>query len=356
MQQPTFLLDDLSKNIRVIRRFMKRKMRRKLSRGRLFFDHMTAVQKLKTEVELLTSYSTDVIYRLRYDTMEYDYISPSIVRLLGYTPDDIKKVTIRSLIRETRIVTDNMRKVQSFTSLEENRQKRDVQKWQADYLMRTRDGRSIWVSDISYPWFDDEGNIIGSVGTLRDITERTEAEGRVKEELTRLANTDPLTSIANRRAFFERVDMEMKRMRRTGSPLSILLIDIDHFKKLNDQYGHSFGDRVIIEVARIIATCLRETDMVARLGGEEYGVLLPDTDTQGAFWVAERIRGAIAGHNFSEKEESPIGCTVSIGISDVKSDGVQDSTELYKIADTRLYIAKNTGRNQTSMDEIVAMH
>lgn len=330
-------------------------VRRWFDRSRSVFDYMSTVNNLRSEIELLTSYSTDVIYRLRYDTMKYDYISPSIVRLLGYDPEEMKDMNFRALIRETRIVSDGMKKVNSFAQLEQNRIKGDVNKWQADYLVQTRDGRLIWVSDISYPWFDKDGNIIGSVGSLRDISDRIAAEEMAKAELTRMANTDALTGIGNRRIFFERLEDELKRVRRSGHGVAILLVDIDHFKKVNDTYGHDVGDKVIREVARIIKDSLRETDFAARLGGEEFGGFLPDTTSEGAFWVAERIRSAVARYDFSAGGV-PFHVTVSIGIGDTAGKEALDCTHLYKLADTRLYIAKNTGRNQVSIDEIIAMH
>jgi diguanylate cyclase (GGDEF)-like protein/PAS domain S-box-containing protein len=344
------------RNFKNIGHFFGNSAKNKIGNGRHLIDYVSRINELKAEIELLTSYSTDVIYRLRYDGMRYDYVSPSVVRLLGYSPDEMRDLNFRSLIRETRIVTDGMRKVNSFSQLEENRLRGDVNKWQADYLMKTKDGRLIWVADISYPWFDRNGNIIGSVGSLRDISDRIAAEEKAKEELARIANTDVLTGLPNRRAFFDRLDADIKRARRNGSPLSILLIDIDHFKQVNDRFGHDMGDHVIRQTARIIRECLRETDVPSRLGGEEFGVYLPDTPTEGAYWVAERIRSSIAKHDFG-MSGSPIGCTVSIGVGDTGNDmSMIDSTQLYKIADTRLYIAKNTGRNQVSMDEIIAMH
>ncbi len=340
----------------VYSRYLKAKARKKLSSGKQVMSYISKINELRAELELLTSFSSDVIYRLRYDTMKYDYVSPSVVRLLGYTPDEMKELNIRAIIRETRIVTEGMRRVNDFSSLEEQREQGEVNKWQADYLVQAKDGRQLWISDISYPWFDKKGNVIGSVGSLRDISERIAAEEQVKAELTRLANTDPLTNVANRRVFFERVDEEIKRNRRNRRSLSILLLDIDHFKKVNDTYGHDFGDHVLKQTTQVIQTCLRETDMLARLGGEEFGILLPDTPADGAFWVAERIRTAMARHNFSLDMQKEVHCTVSIGVADAISDEAEDATRIYKIADTRLYIAKNMGRNQVSMDEIVALH
>ncbi|MGE0754632.1 MAG: diguanylate cyclase [Alphaproteobacteria bacterium] len=315
------------------------------------------VEKLRAELELLTSYSNDTIYRLRYDTMRYDYISPSVVRLLGFTPPELETMNIRSLIIETRIVNNTLRPVESFAPLEENRKRGEVNKWQADYLMRTKDGRKIWVSDISYPWFDETGSIIGSVGSLRDITDRVMAEKAVQEELTRVQNTDALTGLGTRRLFFTKLEEELRRIRRSREDLSLLLIDMDHFKNINNNYGQEMGDTVLKAVARIIKSCLRETDVGARIGGEEFGAVLPETPANGAYWVGERIRTSVAKETFNIGEDNKLfGCTVSIGIASAKFDHNTDAEALYKTADQRLYIAKHTGRNQVSMDEIVEMH
>ncbi|MCH2546061.1 MAG: sensor domain-containing diguanylate cyclase [Alphaproteobacteria bacterium] len=336
------------KRVRSISRLLRKRTSKKISRGRHALDAIKTINELKSEVALLTSYSTDVIYRLRYDGMKYDYISPSVTKLLGYSCEEMQRINIRALIVETKIVNDGMKTVESFDRLEDTRKKGEVSKWQADYLMKTKDGRRIWVSDISYPWFDDDGSIVGSVGSLRDIGDRIDAETKVKEELKRIANTDPLTGISNRRVFFEKSEDELKRIRRGRGEFSMLLLDIDHFKKINDSYGHDIGDFVLIEITKVIKRCLREIDVPARMGGEEFAIFLPETNEQGAFQVAERVRGAIAKHTFmaDAKQNRPIGCTVSIGITTSRFDEETDATKMYKMADTRLYIAKNSGRNQ----------
>lgn len=337
-----------TRRVRSLTRFLRQKTQKKLSKSRRVFDALKTINELKSEVALLTSYSTDVIYRLRYDTMKYDYISPSVTKLLGYTSEEMQRINIRNLIVETKIINDGMKTVDSFDKLEDTRKKGEVSKWQADYLMKTKDGRRIWVSDISYPWFDEKGAIIGSVGSLRDISERIDAENAVKEELKRIANTDPLTNLYNRRVFFEKLDDEIKRMKRSRTEFAVLLLDIDHFKKINDTHGHDVGDFVLIEVSKLIRDCLREIDIAARLGGEEFGLFLPETNATGAFQVAERVRSTIAKHTFmaDAKNNRPLGCTVSIGLVTVRFDEDTDATRLYKLADTRLYIAKNSGRNQ----------
>ncbi len=322
-----------------------------------FSRHSTKISALQSELDLLTSYSADTIYRLHYETMHYDYVSPSITRLLGFSPQEMKKLNFRELILETRIVTNGMKAVESYDDLERQRKEGDVNKWQADYLVRTKDGRKIWVSDISYPWFDDRGKIIGSIGSLRDITERVQVESEIKEELEKLTNIDALTDLANRREFFYRLDHEMKRIRRNQSEVSILVIDIDHFRRINEQFGHDIGDAVIMQVADIIRKQLRETDLAARIGGEEFGVFLPDTPIEGAYWVAERIRLSIAkALMMVGADKTPVGVTVSIGAATATVHDELDATEIYKMADTRLYIAKHTGRNQVSVDEILQTH
>lgn len=343
---------------KVLKRYLRKKVSRNLATSKRAISQLASVNDLRQEIELLTSYSTDTIYRLRYAGMQYDYISPNIVRLLGYVPGEMKRLSIRSLILETRIVTDSMRAVQSFAPLEETRKKGEVNKWQADYLMRTKDGRTIWVADVSYPWFDERGAIIGSVGSLRDITDRVEAEQRSQEELVRLHTTDILTGLANRKIFFTQLEDELKRIRRNRDDLSVLLVDVDHLRRVNDEHGNGAGDAVIAGVAKIISSCLRGTDLGARLGGEEFGAILPDTPAAGAYWVAERVRASVAKQvfRFGDDGQQLMGCTVSIGLASARYDHNMDAHALYKAADTRLYIAKHTGRNQVSMDELVGVH
>lgn len=317
----------------------------------------TKAQKLQEEIDLLTSYSSDTIYRLRYDSMNYDYISPAIVKLLGFSPEEMQKVNFRSLIVETNIISNGIKSVKSFDELEKSRKNGDVNKWQADYLVRTRDGRKIWISDISYPWFNESGEIIGSIGSLRDISDRIAAEGKNNQELLKVANTDSLTGLPNRKIFFEHIDSEVRRSQRSESPFSILLIDVDFFKKINDTYGQATGDSILKEISQIMMTCLRDTDVLARIGGEEFGIFLPDTPEQSAYWVADRICTSVAKHNFfAQNSIMPLKCTVSIGLACNEENRELNSSELYKQADTRLYIAKNTGRNQVSKDEIVNLH
>lgn len=159
-----------------------------------------------------------------------------------------------------------------------------------------------------------------------------------------LAITDGLTGLYNRRYFQQMIDIEFARSKRYCSDLSIALFDIDHFKRVNDTYGHQFGDKVLAEISKIIQNFLRKTDYVARYGGEEFIAVLPETDLTSAMIPMERLRQAIESHSFKYGNES-IKVTVSIGISAVTPDILLDD-ELIKRADQALYLAKQNGRNR----------
>ncbi len=314
------------------------------------------LEKLKAEIELLSGSMTDVIYRLRYDSMRYDYISPSVVKLLGFTEEELQDINMRSLIMETRMVADNMRKVDDFEGLEATRKRGEVLKWQADYLMKTKDGRSIWVSDISYPWFDEKGAIIGSLGTLRDISERVAAEEQIKAQAARLRHEDEITRLPSRLVFFERLDEEVKRLKRTRSDVSAMVISVDHFDGILNKHGIEASHLVLKEVTAIIRASLRETDLASRITSDEFGLVLPDTPAEGAFWVGERIREGVMKHQFRTPLGELLGITVSIGVAGARFDQNAEGRELFKTAESRLYIAKCTGRNQVSVDELVSVH
>jgi diguanylate cyclase (GGDEF)-like protein len=167
--------------------------------------------------------------------------------------------------------------------------------------------------------------------------------GRLFEQLAQLASTDDLTELANRRRFMESLRVELSRARREGSTLALLLVDIDHLKRINDRHGHPAGDAAIRHVATMLKRARRETDMAARLGGEEFALLLPSTDVVGAITVAESIRARLA----STQSVNAFTLTVSIGVATSPEDGL-DEDGLIRAADRRLYAAKTAGRNQVS--------
>lgn len=165
-----------------------------------------------------------------------------------------------------------------------------------------------------------------------------------QQALARLALTDPLTGIGNRRQFIDDARRELARAAREGTGLSLLLIDIDHFKLLNDRFGHAAGDEALMRVARHCAGTCRVTDIVCRWGGEEFGVLMPATSQQEAAEIAERLRADIAALDI---EGIPEAVTVSIGVAHARGPDLSLDALMHE-ADRQLYIAKDDGRNRVS--------
>ena len=175
------------------------------------------------------------------------------------------------------------------------------------------------------------------------LIESTIADNRRLEEL---AHTDPLTKTLNRRALGERLQAEMERVRRYTTTLSLLMIDLDHFKLINDTHGHLTGDAVLIEVAALLQRVVRAVDIVARYGGEEFVVVLPETGAPGAEAFAERLRELIESQFFVASRGNPIRLTTSIGVSCFPGFAVESVEDLLTNADQALYRAKSEGRNR----------
>lgn len=165
----------------------------------------------------------------------------------------------------------------------------------------------------------------------------------LESELRRQANVDPLTAVGNRRWFFAQLDLEFARARRTGRPLALMILDADHFKVVNDTHGHAAGDRVLQHLAAVVRASLRSTDLLARIGGEEFAVLMPETDGPVAHEIGERVRRAVA----AEPVLVPTGViavTASAGVT-VCRPGAEDPRHAVARADANLYDAKEAGRD-----------
>ena len=168
--------------------------------------------------------------------------------------------------------------------------------------------------------------------------------------LEQLAQTDPLTQLLNRRALTERITAEMERALRYDSTLALLMIDLDHFKKVNDTYGHLVGDDVLRDVGQLLSDTIRGSDIVARYGGEEFLVLLPETDDDGSEKFANRIREAVEEHLFArESLAEPLRLTASIGVAVYPAARIESVEDLFARADAALYRAKADGRNRVRL-------
>ena len=181
----------------------------------------------------------------------------------------------------------------------------------------------------------------------QELLARMHAGARVldlEERLRLLAALDPMTELLNRRSFFEILDTEWRRSRRTGSLLSCAMIDVDLFKRINDTHGHLVGDTVIKSVSELLKGCSRESDCVGRYGGEEFAVMLPDTDEQGAILWAERCRLAVAEASVLV-DEAEVQVTVSVGVAQ-RDDNTDTPDKLLDASDRALLEAKKSGRNR----------
>jgi diguanylate cyclase (GGDEF)-like protein len=165
-------------------------------------------------------------------------------------------------------------------------------------------------------------------------------------QLRELADTDPLTGLANRRALERRLVRDLEQAAKYSTVLSCLMIDVDHFKQTNDTYGHHMGDLILSQLATMLKREQRAIDMVARVGGEEFCILLPLTGANGARILADRIQRRVNAEQFGD-ETHPVRLTVSIGIASFPDDRVEDGAGLLQLADTHLLKAKADGRNRS---------
>jgi diguanylate cyclase (GGDEF)-like protein len=190
----------------------------------------------------------------------------------------------------------------------------------------------------------------GIVQTLEDLLERKDAlEADLRaanERLEKLASTDELTGLANRRAIEEGLRRDLSRADRDATPLSAVLIDVDHFKSVNDTWGHATGDAVLSSVGSVLKNSLRTGDVAGRWGGEEFLCILPNTDSTGATVVAERLRTKLPLHTVAGPR-GPVQVTASFGVASVRGPGCRNAAEsLMRRADSALYSAKEQGRDR----------
>ena len=176
---------------------------------------------------------------------------------------------------------------------------------------------------------------------LADIAERK----RTEEELQHYSERDHLTMIYNRRKFFELLETEISKAKRYARPLTLIMLDIDHFKKVNDKYGHNIGDLVLKTTANIAGDIIRKVDILARYGGDEFMILSPETDIEEAVVMVERIRVAVETHSYT----AGVKITISAGVAEWS--GEESQLAFIKIADDMLYVAKNMGRNRVEAAE-----
>jgi diguanylate cyclase (GGDEF)-like protein/PAS domain S-box-containing protein len=278
---------------------------------------------------MMTDRSGDVLFNISVDGV-VRYVSPSIRRKGGYDPDAVVGKTALSMIHEDDHVV--------AAAVHSRALSRPNETFVFEYRALTRSGAHIWFETHTRATLDDSGKVIGVISAARDISKR-----KLNElELEEAANSDPLTGLSNRRVFDDKLRRALYGPRPRPVAACLAIVDIDFFKRVNDTYGHPAGDQVLKSVAAAFKLVLRTDDTIARIGGEEFGIILSGLKQTDAGALCERLREAIAALPIVVGKQA-LNVTVSIGMADLAEFDTE--AEAMSGADQALYRAKAEGRN-----------
>ena len=318
-----------------------------------------ALKASETRYRLLAENISDVIWILDANEMRFRYVSPSVERLRGYTVDEV----LRQSLAETLAPKSLQLFQEKFPEY--------VQEYLDGYFgfhineveQSCKDGSTIWTEAITSFHINENNSHLEVYGVSRDITERKlnerllmqanqELHDHVKKieqlraELQEQAIRDPLTGLYNRRYLTEALDSELSRAERETIPVSLIMMDIDRFKRINDTYGHQVGDQFLKAIANLLKKVCRTSDIACRFGGEEFVIILPGANEQVAIERANDLRLKCNEIHLSHENEL-LNITISIGISTYPLHS-QKASELIILADQALYRSKNEGRNRVT--------
>ncbi|MEO8176905.1 MAG: sensor domain-containing diguanylate cyclase [Sphingomicrobium sp.] len=290
-----------------------------------------ALRLSEERYRLMAEHSTDILLQLELDG-RIRYVCPSVRQLGGHEPKALIGTNITALVAPEDV--DQARDAHRATIAAGGSTHR------YDTLAITATGERRWYETHSRALLDEYGEPEGLLSIVRDITKRKARETR----LTVDALTDTLTGLANRRGFRNAIELS-EADQWAASASCIAVLDLDHFKRVNDKFGHDAGDQVLREFARIARAVVREHDLVARVGGEEFAIFFPGTSVAQAMAVCERLRVSVA-HTVIRYDKARIWVTVSGGVAPLGAGGVD---EAFPIADAALYEAKRNGRDQLAL-------
>jgi diguanylate cyclase (GGDEF)-like protein/PAS domain S-box-containing protein len=299
-----------------------------------------ALAAKEANFRVLAEGSSDMVTRVGLDE-QIHYASPSSIRIVGWRPDQLVGTSALAGVNPEDLV----RVEEAVAALKHG----DTEEARIAYRTRHREKSEIWVESTLRVTRTVTGKVDGVVAITRDVSQQKKLEGRLET----LATEDGLTGLANRRRFDERLLEEWARAHRERTPLALLMLDLDHFKMFNDEYGHQAGDECLRAIGGILgAEAKRAADLAARYGGEEFAMLLPNTDAEGCAQIAEKILREIRRAGMVHRLNLPSGwVTASIGGA-VFRPGVDRSAgraSLIEAADQALYTAKRSGRDRLVM-------
>ena len=290
----------------------------------------TALSASEEEFRTLFERSMDAIYLVDYDGSNMR-VNSSWLKLFGYTGEEVSHLNIIDIYANPADRQDLLKAIARKGNVDD------------EVRFKKKDGTEFDCARTVTARRDEQGNVRAFQGIMRDVTQQK----RDHAELGRLARFDVLTGLLNRRTILEKLDEWVLHVGRYKGHLSVAMLDIDHFKRVNDHYGHQTGDHVLADTAQAMQRGARLTDFAGRYGGEEFLVVLPKTDASGAALMAERIRASLQAMPMHGAEGKPFHVTVSIGIAEW-CDG-EDVDALIGRADAALYRAKATGRNRVEI-------
>lgn len=290
------------------------------------------VRESEQRFRSLFEQSMDAIYVVDYDGSNMK-ANRAWLDLFGYTTDELGALNIVDIYANPEERKPLLRKIARTGVVAD------------EVKFKKKDGTVFDCARTVAARRDKKGNIIAFQGIMRDVTK----EKRAYDELERLARYDTLTGLLNRRSLLERLEEWLRHVHRYGGEFCVIMLDLDHFKRVNDDYGHQVGDRVLAQTAEVLRQGSRQTDIVGRYGGEEFLVVLPHTDCVGAGVVAERIRTRMERTAMDSGKGYTFEITVSLGIG-ARLDN-DDVDSLVGRADRALYNAKKNGRNRVEVAE-----